>query len=98
MRLDTYLASEHIAGAAFLKLDVQGAEMMVLSGATDSLKRSIAGIQVEMSLDALYEGQSSAWEIDRFLQEQGFRCWDMIPGFVDPSTLRLLQYDGIYFK
>jgi FkbM family methyltransferase len=98
MRLDDYLMREAVASPVFLKLDVQGAEMLVLEGATRALQDVVVGVQVEMSLVPLYEGQSLYWEVDSYLRAKGFKCCHIVTGFSDPETLHLFQYDGIYFK
>jgi FkbM family methyltransferase len=98
MKLDDYLFEEPVASPVFLKIDVQGAEMLVLEGATRTLQDVVVGVQVEMSLVPLYEGQSLYWEVDGFLRAKGFKCSHILPGFSDPETLHLLQYDGIYFR
>ncbi len=96
--LDAALRSLEHQAPSFLKLDVQGAERMVLAGAPETLRREVIGIQVEMSLAGLYEGQPSASDLDALLKSLGFECWDILPGFRDPASLRMLQYDGIYFR
>jgi len=97
-RLDDILPSLGLVPPAFLKLDVQGAESLVLEGAIQALQGAIVGVQLEMSLAPLYEDQASAADLDALLRAQGFECWDILPGFRDPNTLRLLQYDGIYWR
>lgn len=97
-RLDDVLPELDCDDPVFLKLDVQGAERMVLEGARHSLTSSIAGVQLEMSLTSLYDGQASAASLDELLRGLGFECWDILPGFRDPKSLRMLQYDGVYFR
>lgn len=96
--LDDYLASHPIELPAFLKLDVQGAEMLVLQGAGSALREKIIGVQLELSLRTLYQGQPLYWQLDAFLRSLRFECWELLPEFYDPRTWRRLQYDGIYFK
>jgi FkbM family methyltransferase len=97
IRLDDFL--ETIApDRFFLKLDVQGAEALVLAGATEALRRSVMGVQMELSLVELYQDQRPSKELEAMLHDLGFRCWDILPGFRNPDTMRLLQYDGIYFR
>ena len=36
--------------------------------------------------------------MDVGLLEQGFELWDIIPGYRDPETGCLEQYDGVYFR
>ncbi|WP_231605176.1 FkbM family methyltransferase [Synechococcus sp. CBW1006] len=58
-------------GAEFLKLDVQGAELMILKHAQEVLK-SVAVIQCEVEFVELYEGQPLMAEVDTFLRSHGF--------------------------
>ena len=97
-RLDDYLAALAVEPPAFLKIDVQGAETLVLNGAAQTLRDLVLGVQVEMSLRVLYEGQQLYWHTDALLRGQGFECCDIVPEFRDPTSLHLLQYDAIYFK
>jgi FkbM family methyltransferase len=98
MRLDDYLSEEAVASPVFLKIDVQGAEMLVFEGAPEALQHIVVGVQVELSLVPLYQGQSLYWEVDNFLRGKGFKCCHIIPGFSDPKTFHSLQYDGFYFR
>lgn len=98
MTLDDFLSKEKVASPVFLKIDVQGAEMLVIEGAKKALQDVVVGVQIEMSLVPLYGGQSLYWEVDAYLRDRGFRCCHIIPGFSDPRTLHTLQYDGLYFK
>lgn len=81
----------------FLKADVQGFEDRVLDGATHVLPK-ICGLQLELSLVPLYEGQELFWTLVERLRGDGYQLWGLIPGFVNPSTGRLLQTDGIFFR
>lgn len=60
-----------LSPADFLKLDVQGAELMVLENATATL-RDVAVLQCEVEFVELYEGQPLFADVDRFLRNQGF--------------------------
>lgn len=97
-RLDDVLASMPEISNFYLKIDVQGAERLVLDGATEALRKAVRGLQIEMSLSELYEGQSTAAELDRYIRDFGFVLWDILPGFRNPDTLQLLQYDGVYIR
>ncbi|MCL4472140.1 MAG: FkbM family methyltransferase [Sulfuricella sp.] len=80
-----------------LKIDTQGYEMPVLEGA-DALLPRVHGIQLELSLVPLYEGQVLYKEIIDWLAGQGFELWSVMPGFVDQASGRMLQMDGVFFK
>ncbi|MFN9532802.1 MAG: FkbM family methyltransferase, partial [Cyanobacteriota bacterium] len=55
----------------FLKLDVQGAELMVLQAAQATLA-DITVVQCEVEFVELYEGQPLMADVDAFLRSQGF--------------------------
>ena len=81
----------------FLKIDTQGYEAEVLEGAAGMLDR-LCGVQLELTLSPLYEGQL-LWRalVDR-LEAAGFGLWGIVPEFIDPKTGRMLQCDGIFFR
>jgi hypothetical protein len=81
----------------FLKLDVQGFEYKVLVGAQQLLHR-VAGLQLELSLVPLYEGEHLFHPMLHDLEERGYDLWSVVPGFVDPHSGRLLQVDAIFFR
>jgi methyltransferase FkbM-like protein len=81
----------------FLKLDVQGFEMHVLRGAAGYLDR-VAGVQAELALVHLYEGDSLWREVVDHLDAQGFELAGLEPGFEDPDSGRMLQADGIFLR
>ena len=85
------------ADGCFVKIDVQGAELLVLAGAKDVLSKA-KGIVIEISLSPLYEGQPLAWEIVDMLRGQGFEIWDVNPGYRNAKTQRLEQIDVVGFR
>jgi FkbM family methyltransferase len=97
-QLDT-IAEDNISDRdrPFLKLDVQGFEYQVLQGASHFLDR-VVGVQMEMSLVPLYDGERLFDPMLHELQDRGFELWSLIPGFVDPNNGRLLQVDGVFFR
>jgi FkbM family methyltransferase len=97
-RLDDLLEDLHVRDRVFLKVDVQGAEAMVLAGAPKSLREQIIGVQLEMSIAALYESQARPDELSQVLSTAGFHLWDIIPVFRDPRTFQLLQYDAVFYR
>jgi len=81
----------------FLKIDTQGYEDRVLQGAAALLQRTM-GLQLELSLVPLYEGQRLFTELLGQLQSAGFELWNMTPAFIDPVNGRLLQVDATFFR
>lgn len=81
----------------FLKIDTQGYEMSVLKGAIESIP-FIKGIQIELSLEQLYEGSVLMFEMIDFIEKMGFELTSLENGFSNPKTGKLLQCDGIFFR
>jgi len=81
-RLDVLLDDELLARPVLLKVDVQGAELEVLRGATGILDR-VDGILLESSFAELYAGQPRADEIIRFVHEAGFYLAGIVAAYRD---------------
>jgi FkbM family methyltransferase len=81
----------------FLKIDTQGYERQVLTGARASLAR-ITGVQVELSLVPLYEGAMSFEEGLALMRDAGLRVARLDPVLADAGTGRLLQCDGVFVR
>jgi FkbM family methyltransferase len=64
----------------FIKIDVQGGELEILSGAKQSLK-SVIGCEVEVEFLPLYTGQPLFGDISKWLTEENFE-------FIDFANLR----------
>lgn len=71
--LDDAMREESLDASAYnlLVLDVQGAELATLKGATKTLQ-SIAGILAEVCFDNLFNNAPQVEEIDEFLNDFGF--------------------------
>jgi FkbM family methyltransferase len=82
---------------AFLKLDVQGFELHVLSGAERALGE-LGGVQAELALAHLYEGDSPWREVVDHLAARGFELAGVEPGFTDLRSGRMLQFDGLFLR
>lgn len=80
-----------------IKIDTQGYEMEVLKGASGLLHQT-AGIQVELSLTPLYEGAPSFTDMISFVKHCGYDLFNIVPGFQDERTGRLLQVDGFFVR
>lgn len=85
------------AAAVYLKIDTQGFEYEVLQGATELLPH-VVGIQLELSLVPLYEGQKLFREMLDDLSRRGFELCSVFPGFTDPRSAHMLQMDGVFFR
>jgi FkbM family methyltransferase len=97
-RLDALLPKLFAAsGDLFLKIDTQGYERHVLSGASATLAR-VTAIQLEISLTQLYEGAPTLVQMLELMQALGYELFQLIPGFRTSTTGRLLQVDGIFVR
>ncbi len=91
---DQYVNS---AERCYLKLDVQGHEHHVLAGASGCLD-SIMAIQMELSMEYLYEGQKLWLDSIELMQQLGYRLVTLTPGFRDRRSGVMLQADGFFVR
>lgn len=73
LTLDAAMAETGLdfASINMLTMDIQGAELMALRGATEVLKK-IEAIQTEINYDELYDGCPHISDLDAFLEPHGF--------------------------
>jgi FkbM family methyltransferase len=76
----------------FLKIDVQGAEHLVLQGAGDLLTK-LPLVMTEVSFQALYEDSASWIDLIRYCSANGLTVTDFQKVFRDPVECRVLQTD-----
>jgi FkbM family methyltransferase len=85
--LDAAVASASLGSPAYLKLDVEGAELEVLATAPRVLE-SLVAIKTEVSFLPFRHGQALAGDVDVFLRARGFQPMD----FLDLSRWRRHGY------
>jgi FkbM family methyltransferase len=81
----------------FLKIDTQGFEPQVLTGA-GSLLEQLWGVQLEMSLVACYEGEVGFRAMIDRMAQAGFEPYLFIPGYFERKLGRQLQLDGVFMR
>lgn len=86
-----------IAKHVYLKIDTQGFESKVLTGAENSLAH-IDTVQMEMSLVPLYEGELLFNEMYMIMAKKGYTLVAIENGFSDHASGQLLQVDGIFHR
>lgn len=98
-RLDDIIRERGISvdRQVLLKIDTQGYELEVLKGAEETVA-AVGAIQTEMSFQRLYGSQPLFDEVYAYVVDHGFTVFDIIPGFSDPRSGRLLQADGIFVR
>jgi FkbM family methyltransferase len=97
-RLDS-VAGEFLGSARriLLKIDTQGYEDRVLTGAQGMLHKVVA-IQTELSLVPLYSGQPLFDEMRAKIEAMGFGLFAIFPGYVHEQTGQTLQLDGFFVR
>ncbi|MGO4441829.1 FkbM family methyltransferase [Mycobacterium sp. 2YAF39] len=83
---------------AFLKIDVQGYEKLVLAGGKSTVSDRCVGMQLELSLLRLYGGDMLIREALDLVYSMGFTLTGLVPCVTDNRTGRLLQADGVFFR
>ncbi len=73
------LAQEgRIARVDFLKVDVQGAELAILTGGLDFFRSNLIGIETEVEFSELYVGQPLFADVDTFIRKNlQLELWDI---------------------
>lgn len=82
---------------AFLKIDAQGFEAEVLQGSRGILDR-IHGLQMELSLFPLYEGEVDMTDMMVHVRHLGFEPWLILPVTFSRTLCRQLQVDAFFFR
>jgi FkbM family methyltransferase len=95
--LDLFFTERMLAPAVFLKLDVQGGELLVLEGGLDLLKRTMA-VYLEVSFCELYLGQPLIEDVARFLRGAGFHLVGIDNVSQSLVDGRFLQADAIFLR
>jgi|TARA_B110000977_G_C10939065_1_gene440123 FkbM family methyltransferase len=71
--IDNFCETQNITFIDFIHMDVQGAELMVLQGGNNMLKK-VKSIWLEVERISLYKDQALKEDIELFLSSNGFVC------------------------
>jgi FkbM family methyltransferase len=95
VRLDTALSELDWPSIGLIKIDVQGAEALVLSGAQETLRRSRPAIFIELDEAALCRFGSSPEEIEHQLASLGYAMYEVnaarLGAPIDSSRARTIR-------
>ncbi len=92
-RLDGILAESGVGRVDLLKVDVQGAEHLVLRGAAGCLP-AVRVVWIEVSFRPLYEGSATFAQVHEALHAAGFRLVELLPEYRGPDG-ELLQANAL---
>lgn len=96
--LDTFLVDSGIdPGRTLLKIDVQGAELEVLAGASISLTK-LPALLTETSLTSAYQQGGRIEALLQVLREHGLQITGMEPVYANPSRRLLLEMDVLALR
>ena len=84
-------------GRAFMKVDTQGFEPEVLDGSEALLPRLI-GVQLEMSLVPLYQGERDYLTMIRRMASAGLTLQLVLPGYFERKLGRMVEIDGVFMR
>jgi len=97
MRLDSFTRQHAIDRIDLLKIDVQGAECRVLTGGTDSLRKTRA-IILEISFYDYYEHQTAFMDVEQILSPLGFRLFSISEISNNPMNGRTDWAEVVYLN
>ena len=96
-RLDGWCDAQGITAVDLLKIDVQGAEVAVLSGAAGVLDRTVT-VAVEISFFDLYERSSSFLDVESLLGPHGLGLYALAEVSDNPMNGRTDWVTAIYTR
>jgi FkbM family methyltransferase len=93
--LDEYLSNSQIE-EFYLKIDVQGAEKLVLEGVENSVSKCVA-VEFESSLRSLYKGESNHYDLAKWLIQRGFTPYQVVITHWD-NSMAAISLDSIFIR
>lgn len=78
--LDSLMADAVGRPFRFVKIDVQGGALNILQGASPVLDE-VLGLEIEVELAGMYEGEPLLGEVDHFMRSKGFELVDLRPTY-----------------
>ena len=85
------------ADRVFLKIDTQGYEDKVIDG-LGSYVDVLIGLQLELGLQTIYEGQGGYLGIMNRMADAGFEAAFVVPGYYSRHFRRMIDFDMVWFR
>jgi FkbM family methyltransferase len=96
-RLDDVIMADGMSWPDFLKLDLQGAELDCLAGAPLALEHAQA-VLLEVSFIPLYAEMPLCADVVAFMNDKGFRLYDIVGLLRRPLDTALAQGDFLFIR
>lgn len=97
LRVDDLIKDKNLPGPYLLKVDVQGAELDVLEGASGILD-DIQLILLEVSMFQFMKGAPQFYDVIEYMKQHGFVAYDIYGASVRPLDGALGQVDIAFVK
>lgn len=97
IRIDDVLLDKQLNGPYLIKIDVQGAELDVLDGATQALLDAEV-VVLEVSLFEFMKGAPQFSDMISYMKNRGFVAYDIVLGWNRPLDNALGQVDIVFVQ
>lgn len=96
--VDQLAARHRVSGRVLMKVDVQFAEHLVLAGARETLAQMADVVILELTLTAVPDGAKGLLEMLETMDALGFRVFDQVGDWRNPTTGVLEQMDIAFVR
>ncbi|HLB67094.1 MAG TPA: FkbM family methyltransferase [Thermoplasmata archaeon] len=97
VRIDDVCVERHLKAPFLIKIDVQGAELMVLEGTRNALAQTDC-VVLEVSLFGTLVGGPQLHEVVSYMKGRGFVVYDLFGGLHRPLDGALAQLDMMFVR
>jgi len=104
--LDHLLEMHQLPDVDFIKIDTQGNDLSIISGAWQTIERGVFGLEIEVEFAPIYCDQPLFSDVDPIIRELGFELFDIKPYYWKRKTGihygkpkgQLIFGDALYFR
>ena len=96
--LDDFYRTQKLTKIDLLKIDVQGAEVLVIEGGMESFLKNTQAIMIEVSLYDYYERNNGIYDIEKNIFPLGFKLYSIIDISQNPMNGRTDWVELLYLR